>query len=151
VARMDERLTVARLGGDEFAILVNDLADTSAATRVAERLMRELALPFNIDEKEIFTSVSGISVSNAGYEHPEEFLRDADTAMYHAKSLGKARYEIFDAEMRAAVTHRLELETDLRHALTRGEFLNFYQPIISLDTGRIAGFEALLRWQHPKQ
>src|SRR5581483_3914548 len=75
----------------------------------------------------------------------------ADTAMYHAKALGKARYEVFDADMRASVTHRLELETDLRHALTRGEFRNFYQPIISLESGKIAGFEALLRWQHPTQ
>src|SRR4029077_14583594 len=117
--------------GDEFAVLVGDLKEASAVSRVADRLMHELAVPFNINEKEIFSSVSiGIAVSNAGYEHPEEFLRDADTAMYHAKSLGKARYEIFDADMRASVTHRLELETDLRHALNRGEFRNFYQPII---------------------
>jgi EAL domain-containing protein (putative c-di-GMP-specific phosphodiesterase class I) len=76
-------------------------------------------------------------------------LRDADTAMYRAKSLGKARYEVFDADMRASLVARLQLETDLRHALERGEFRNFYQPIVALDSGRIVGFEALLRWQHP--
>jgi diguanylate cyclase (GGDEF)-like protein/PAS domain S-box-containing protein len=152
IARMDETFTVARLGGDEFAVLVCDLKDSSAVAGVAERLVRELTLPFNIDEKEIFTSVSiGIAVSSAGYEHPEEFLRDADTAMYYAKSLGKARYEVFDADMRASVTHRMELETDLRHALKRGELRNLYQPIVSLETGKISGFEALLRWEHPTQ
>jgi diguanylate cyclase (GGDEF)-like protein/PAS domain S-box-containing protein len=150
VARVNESFTVARLGGDEFAILIGDLRDASGATLVADRLMHELALPFNIDDKEIFTSVSiGIALSTSGYQLPEEFLRDADTAMYQAKARGKARYEVFDADMRASITHRLQLETDLRHALGRHEFRNFYQPIISLETGKIAGFEALLRWQHP--
>jgi diguanylate cyclase (GGDEF)-like protein/PAS domain S-box-containing protein len=150
IARIDETFTVARLGGDEFAILLGDLKDPADATTVAERLMRELSQPFNLDDKELFTSVSiGIALSNAGYQHAEEFLRDADTAMYRAKSLGKSRYEVFDADMRASITHRLQLETDLRYALERHEFRNFYQPIISLESGRIAGFEALLRWQHP--
>ena len=98
----------------------------------------------------MFTSVSiGIALSNSAYEQPEEILRDADTAMYRAKSLGKARYEVFDADMRASVMARLQLETDLRRALERGEFRNFYQPIVALASGEIAGFEALLRWQHP--
>src|SRR2546429_1887755 len=152
VARLDdqEAITVARLGGDEFAILLSDLRQPSDVVCVAERLMKEVAKPFNIDQREIFTTVSiGIAVSTLGYQHPEEFLRDADTAMYRAKSLGKARYEIFDAEMRASVTKRLELETDLRHAIERQEFRNFYQPIISLESGKVVGFEALLRWQHP--
>jgi diguanylate cyclase (GGDEF)-like protein len=150
VARIDETFTVARLGGDEFAILLGDLKDLADAIVVAERLMHELSQPFILDEKEIFTSVSiGIAFSHGGYQLPEEFLRDADTAMYHAKARGKARYEVFDADMRASITHRLELETDLRHALERREFRNFYQPIISLESGKIAGFEALLRWQHP--
>jgi diguanylate cyclase (GGDEF)-like protein/PAS domain S-box-containing protein len=149
-ARIDETFTVARLGGDEFAILLSELKGPADATGVAERLMRELAVPFILEDKEIFTSVSiGIALSNSGYQHPEDFLRDADTAMYRAKALGKARYEVFDADMRASITHRLQLETDLRHALERREFRNFYQPIISLETGAIAGFEALLRWQHP--
>jgi EAL domain-containing protein (putative c-di-GMP-specific phosphodiesterase class I) len=112
--------------------------------------MKALVLPFILDGKEIFTSVSiGIALSNSAYEEPEDILRDADTAMYRAKSLGKARYEIFDAAMRASVIARLQLETDLRHAIERAEFCNFYQPIVSLDSGRVVGFEALLRWQHP--
>ena len=101
-------------------------------------------------EKRLFTSVSiGIALSSIGYDKPEDLLRDADTAMYRAKSLGKARYEVFDLDMRASVIARLQLETDLRSALEREEFRNFYQPIVSLDSGRITGFEALLRWQHP--
>ena len=152
ITRIDETFTVARLGGDEFAILLGELQDASDATLIAERLMHELVQPFIIDDKEIFTSVSiGIALSNSGYQLPEDFLRDADTAMYHAKSLGKSRCEVFDADMRASITYRLELETDLRHALERREFRNFYQPIISLESGKIAGFEALLRWQHPSR
>ncbi|HLQ78408.1 MAG TPA: EAL domain-containing protein, partial [Terriglobia bacterium] len=150
VARMDELFTVARLGGDEFAILLDGLTDASGATSVADRLMRELTMPFDLGDKEIFTSVSiGIALSNSGYVYAEEFLRDADTAMYRAKSLGKARYEVFDADMRATITSRLQLETDLRHAIQRKEFRNVYQPIVLLESGKVAGFEALLRWQHP--
>src|SRR2546426_252907 len=150
VTRLEEAFTLARLGGDEFAVLLDRLNDPSDATRVAVRLMKELTLPFHVDEKEVFTSVSiGIALSNAGYEQPEDVVRDADTAMYRAKSLGKARYEGFDANMRAVVLARLQLQTDLRRALEREEFRNFYQPIVSLDSGRIVGFEALLRWQHP--
>jgi len=91
----------------------------------------------------------GIALSNSSYEQPEEILRDADTAMYRAKSLGKARYEIFDADMRASVMARLQLEMDLHRALEHSEFQNFYQPIVSLASGEIVGFEALLRWDHP--
>ena len=117
VARMDDSFTVARLGGDEFAILLTNLKDAEDATHIANRLMGELTLPFHLDDKEVYTSASiGIAVSTSGYQRPEEFLRDADTAMYRAKSLGKARYEVFDADMRASVTYRLQLETDLRHA-----------------------------------
>jgi diguanylate cyclase (GGDEF)-like protein/PAS domain S-box-containing protein len=151
IVRM-QAFTIARLGGDEFAILLDQLAEPEDATVVAERLMRELASPFILDDKEVFTSVSiGIALSSSGYLQPEEFLRDADTAMYRAKSLGKARCEVFDTQMRATMMSRLQLETDLRHALNRNEFVNFYQPIISLETGRIAGFEALLRWEHPSR
>src|SRR5438552_18841525 len=114
--------------------------------------MKGLASPFILRGKEVFTSVSiGIALNNSAYEQPEDILRDADTAMYRAKSLGKARYELFDADMRASVMARLQLETDLRHALERGEFRNFYQPIVALVSGEIAGFEALLRWEHPKR
>jgi diguanylate cyclase (GGDEF)-like protein/PAS domain S-box-containing protein len=152
VARADEPFTVARLGGDEFAILLDHLQCADDAKVVADRLMSELNRPFELDKKEIFTSVSiGIALSSSGYLYPEEFLRDADTAMYRAKSTGKARSEVFDADMRATITSRLQLETDLRHALQRQEFRNVYQPIVLLSTGQVAGFEALLRWQHPER
>src|SRR5205823_13712157 len=134
----------------EFIVLLDDVKDLSDAKRAADRLMKALASPFILGGKEVFTSVSiGIALSNSGYEQPEDILRDADTAMYRAKSLGKTRYEVLDADMRASVMARLQLETDLRLALERGEFRNFYQPIVSLDSGQIVGFEALLRWQHP--
>src|SRR5467141_1775994 len=150
VARLGETFTVARLGGDEFTVLLDDIKDPSDAKRAADRMMKALASPFILGGKEVFTSVSiGIALSNSAYEQPEEILRDADTAMYRAKSLGKARYEVFDADMRASVMARLQLETDLHRALERGELRNFYQPIVALASGEIAGFEALLRWQHP--
>ena len=150
VARLGESFTVARLGGDEFTVLLDDLKDPNDAKSAADRLMKALAPPFILGGKEVFTSVSiGIALSNTAYEQAEDMLRDADTAMYRAKSLGKARFEVFDADMRASVLARLQLETDLRGALEREEFRNFYQPIVSLDSGQIVGFEALLRWQHP--
>src|SRR6202048_2309042 len=150
VARLGETFTVARLGGDEFTVLLDDIKDPGDANRAAERMMKALASPFILGGKEVFTSVGiGIALSNTAYEQAEDIMRDADTAMYRAKSLGKARYEVFDADMRARVMARLQLETDLRHALERGEFRNFYQPIVALASGEIAGFEALLRWQHP--
>jgi diguanylate cyclase (GGDEF)-like protein/PAS domain S-box-containing protein len=150
VARLGQGCIVARLGGDEFTILLDDLKDPSDARQAAERLMKAVTAPFLLSGKEVFTSVSiGIALSNPGYDEPEEILRDADTAMYRAKSLGKARYELFDADMRASVMARLQLEMDMRRALEREEFSNFYQPIVSLASGKIVGFEALLRWQHP--
>ena len=150
VARLGETFTVARLGGDEFTVLLDDIKDPADAKRAADRLMKALTAPFLLGGKEVFTSVSiGIALGNSAYEQPEDILRDADTAMYRAKSLGKARYELFDADMRASVMARLQLETDLRRALERNEFRNFYQPIVDLASGEIAGFEALLRWQHP--
>ncbi|HEY6467250.1 MAG TPA: EAL domain-containing protein [Candidatus Acidoferrales bacterium] len=151
VARLaQETFTLARMGGDEFTVLLDDLKDPADAERAAERIMEGLSAPFELEGKEVFTSASiGIALCNTGYQHPEDIMRDADTAMYRAKSLGKARYEIFNADMRASVMARLELETDLRRALDRNEFRNFYQPIVSLDNGEINGFESLLRWQHP--
>ncbi|MDQ1405862.1 MAG: hypothetical protein QOG55_1491 [Acidobacteriaceae bacterium] len=150
LARLRDTYTVARLGGDEFTVLLDDLKDPNDAKIAADRLMKALKPPFLLAGKEVYTSVSiGIAQSNPVYEGPDEMLRDADTAMYHAKSLGKGRYEVFDAKMRASVMARLQLETDLRHALERREFRNFYQPIVNLASGEIAGFEALLRWQHP--
>jgi diguanylate cyclase (GGDEF)-like protein/PAS domain S-box-containing protein len=150
VARLGEGFIVARMGGDEFTVLLDDLKDPGDAKQAAERLMKAVTSPFMLDGREVFTSMSiGIALSNPSYEQAEDILRDADTAMYRAKSMGKARYEIFDADMRASVVARLQLEMDLRRALEHGEFHNVYQPIISLAAGQIVGFEALLRWQHP--
>src|SRR5438445_3643140 len=110
VARLGETFTVARLGGDEFTVLLDDIKDTDDAKRAADRMMKALAAPFILGGKEVFTSVSiGIALSTSAYEQPEEMLRDADTAMYRAKALGKARYEVFDADMRASVMARLQL------------------------------------------
>lgn len=150
VARIERNFTIARLGGDEFTILLDCIREPSDVELVAKRLMKALTSSFNLDGKEIFTSASiGITLSSIGYENSEDILRDADTAMYRAKSLGKSRYEVFDVDMRASVIARLQLETDLRNGLSREEFRNYYQPIVSLGSGRIVGFEALLRWQHP--
>jgi len=150
VARLGEGFIVARMGGDEFTVLLDDLKDPGDAKQAAERLMKSVTAPFMLGGREVFTSLSiGIALSTPSYEQAEDILRDADTAMYRAKSRGKARYEIFDADMRASVVARLQLETDLRRALEHGEFHNVYQPIVSLAAGQIVGFEALLRWQHP--
>jgi diguanylate cyclase (GGDEF)-like protein/PAS domain S-box-containing protein len=144
--------TVARLGGDEFTILLEDLNSLTEATNVAERIQLELSVPFNLGGHEVYTSVSiGIATSMTGYDHAAAVLRDADTAMYRAKSHGKARYEIFDQTMHAHASNLLQLETDLRRALEREELEVYYQPIITLDTGCIRGFEALVRWQHPER
>ncbi|HYH86258.1 MAG TPA: EAL domain-containing protein [Pyrinomonadaceae bacterium] len=144
--------TVARLGGDEFTILIEDIADEKEAVQVAERIQKELAVPFALSGREVFTTVSlGIAPSETGYERAEDILRDADTAMYRAKSLGKARYEIFDRAMHARAINLLQMETDMRRALEREEFLIHYQPIVSLNDYRLRGFEALVRWQHPER
>jgi diguanylate cyclase (GGDEF)-like protein/PAS domain S-box-containing protein len=150
IMRLDPSFTIARLGGDEFAIILTDLNEPADAILVADRLLDELRRPFHIDDKELFSSMSiGIALSTFAYQQPEDYLRDADTAMYRAKALGKGRYVLFDANMRDLITQRLEIENDLRRALERQEIRNYYQPIISLESGMIVGFEALMRWQHP--
>ncbi|MGB8508999.1 MAG: bifunctional diguanylate cyclase/phosphodiesterase [Pyrinomonadaceae bacterium] len=144
--------TVARLGGDEFAILLDGLESQCAAIRVADRVQEELMRPFFLNGHEVYTAASiGITLSNHSYDHPEGVLRDADTAMYRAKEKGKGRYELFDAGMHADAMSRLQLENDLRRAIERHEFEVYYQPIVALATGRIAGFEALVRWHHPER
>ncbi len=144
--------TVARLGGDEFAILLDGLEAYDHAIGVAERAQRELMRPFNLNGHEVYTTASiGITLSTIEYDHPESVLRDADTAMYRAKENGKARYELFDKVMHARAVARLQLENDLRRAIERNEFHVYYQPIVSLDTDRLAGFEALVRWEHPER
>jgi diguanylate cyclase (GGDEF)-like protein/PAS domain S-box-containing protein len=152
VARFQGDHTIARLGGDEFTILLDNIKDVSNATGIAERLLGELALPFVLDGHEVFASASiGIVQGCPGYDKPEEMLRDADTAMYGAKGEGKARYQVFNTAMRDRAVARLELENDLRRALEQRLFHLNYQPIYKLDTGQIIGFEALLRWQHPRR
>ena len=144
--------TLARFGGDEFAILLSGMADPTDAVRVAQRIHDELSKPFVLDKNSAFATASiGIALSSSGYDRPEDILRDADTAMYRAKENGKARYELFDHGMHARAVSRLQLESDLRQAVERNEFSVYYQPIVSLQTGRLAGFEALVRWNHPRR
>jgi len=152
VSRFRGTHTLARMGGDEFTILLDDIRDPADAMRVAERLAADLARPFTLAGQTIFTTASmGIATSSMRYSQPEDFLRDADTAMYRAKTQGKSRCEIFDAGMRASALARLQLETELRNAVEHREFVNYYQIIVDLKSGLISGAETLVRWQHPSR
>ena len=143
---------VSRFGGDEFAILLESIRDVSDATRVAQRVQKELEAVFTVQGHEVLTSASiGIALSASGYDRPEAILRDADAAMYRAKACGKGRFEVFDETMRERLMARVELETDLRHAVDHGELRLHYQPVYLLGERRLAWFEALLRWQHPRR
>jgi len=144
--------TIARFGGDEFIILLDEIRDISDAIRVAERIQQSLKTPFQIAGQEVFCTTSvGIALSTTGYEKPEDVVRDADTAMNRAKALGKARHEMFDRAMHDQSSKRLQLETDLRKAIERNEFHVRYQAIVLLEGKELAGFEALIRWTHPKR
>ncbi|CAN5481873.1 EAL domain-containing protein [soil metagenome] len=152
IARDPIDTTLARLGGDEFIILLEDLHSAADAARVAERIEQAVSRPCVIDGHEIVTSVSiGVAPGSSRYENAEELLRDADAAMYRAKASGRGRYAIFDATLHQQAKVRLQLESDLRHALARNELILHYQPIMSLQTSRLVGFEALLRWKHPER
>jgi diguanylate cyclase (GGDEF)-like protein/PAS domain S-box-containing protein len=150
VSRDGAGFTLARLGGDEFTVLLDDIADARDAIRVAERLRAALRKPFDIDGHQVFTSAAvGITVSTTGYEQPEEVLQDAAIALHRAKADGTMAFELFDPAMRERAVSRLQLETDLRNAIDHEEFVVLYQPILSLATGSLQGFEALARWRHP--
>jgi diguanylate cyclase (GGDEF)-like protein/PAS domain S-box-containing protein len=144
--------TVARMGGDEFTVLLEDIGGEPDATRVAQRIQEELRHPFAVGGHDVFTSASiGIALGTETSHVAEHVLRDADTALFRAKSLGRGRYQFFDRRMHENALELLQLDTDLRRGLERGEFVAHYQPIVALDSGRVAGFEALARWNHPRR
>ncbi len=144
--------TIARLGGDEFVILVDDIEDLKDVLNLADRALQELQRPFLLNGLELVTTASiGIALSGSRDSSAETLLRDADIAMYQAKSRGKGGYVVFDEAMHASAMTRMKLEADLRQAAMRREFQLHYQPIVSLRTGRIAGFEALLRWNNSER
>ncbi len=144
--------TIARLGGDEFTILLEDLSDERESLRIVERLQKELALPFKLGANEIQVTASiGVTWSNPKYQRPEEILRDADSAMYSAKASGKACYQLFATDGHAPRLGVGNLGGDLDEAVERGELLLHYQPIVSLETGKLYAFEALVRWHHPQR
>ncbi len=143
---------IARFGGDEFAVLLNNIKNRKDATIVADRLQSDFSMPFNLSGHEVMTTASiGIAMSETNYEDEEDILRDADLAMYRAKAGGKARYEIFDTTMHSEAMNLLQLEADLRQAISRNELSVNYQPIVSLGDKRVNGIEALLRWNHPER
>jgi diguanylate cyclase (GGDEF)-like protein/PAS domain S-box-containing protein len=143
---------LARLGGDEFVLLIESIEGIHEAVHVANRILQQMRSPFWVEGQEIFISTSiGIVLSESGYHEVSEILRDADTAMYQAKAQGKARYEIFNPEMHQAALKQLRLENDLRRAFEQQQFLLYYQPIMNLQTQRLIGLEALIRWQHPER
>jgi len=143
--------TIARFGGDEFAILLEEISAPKDAITIARRILEGVREPFAIGGNEVFTSASlGIVLKTEGYDRPEAMLRDADTAMYRAKELGKSRFKVFNQKMHDQALKLMELETDLRRAVDLREFEVFYQPIVCLDTRQVCGFEALVRWRHPE-
>jgi diguanylate cyclase (GGDEF)-like protein len=144
--------TVARFGGDEFAVLLDDINDISDTKITAGRIQKKLSVPYNLSGHEVITTASiGIALSATGYDWIDDFLRDADSAMYHAKAIGRGHYEIFDSRRHASVENTLQIENDLWQAVEQMEFQVHYQPIVSMTSGVITGVEALLRWKHPQR
>ena len=142
---------VSRLSGDEFAVLLDGLNETSEAATVAQLILKQLRAPFHLNGRQMFASVSiGIATGSSGCT-PEDLLRNADTAMYYAKTKGKARFEIFDDTMRERALERLEIETDLREAIQLKQLVVYYQPKVCLRTRQVTGYEALVRWNHPRR
>ncbi len=143
--------TAARLGGDEFVILLEQVESFEAVLGVARRLLEAFGRPFDLDGHDVTVTASiGVVDGAAGYEHADAVIRDADSAMYHAKGLGKARYSVFDQHMQDQSFKRLELERELRQAIGSDQLFTVYQPILDVHSRQIAGFEALVRWQHPQ-
>jgi diguanylate cyclase (GGDEF)-like protein len=144
--------SAARVGGDEFAVLIDDLPDPADAIRVVTRLQQSLREPMTLGGQEVYTTASiGIAFHTDRYERPEDMLRDADTAMYAAKAAGGSRYQVFDQGMHERAVQRLQIESSIRRAIERQELRAYYQPVVSLSTGRLRGFEALIRWEHPER
>ncbi len=143
---------VARLGGDEFVVAISDVVTLSSILQVVEKMLATVTVPYQLDEREIFCSCSiGISIYPHDGTSASNLLKNADTAMYHAKNSGRNRFQLYDAAMNAMAEERLQLETELHYALERNEFVFHYQPQLNLKTGRIHAVEALIRWQHPKK
>jgi diguanylate cyclase (GGDEF)-like protein/PAS domain S-box-containing protein len=143
---------LSRMGGDEFTILLENVTDSSGPMRVAQRILSSIAALFLVEGREVRTSASiGIALSTPSHQHSEDLLQEADIAMRRAKALGGGRCEVFDEAMHSQALTRLKLETDLSEALRKHEFRVYYQAIVELNSKRITGFEALLRWQHPEQ
>ncbi len=152
LAREGREYLVTRSGGEEFIILLEGLSEVSEAKRVADRLLKEVLVPFEFNGRGLHLTPSvGIALSASGYQNAEEALRDADTALHRAKSLGKSRCEVFDTATLESALILQQLEKDLEGSLIRNELLVYYQPILSLSSNRIAGFEALVRWNHPSR
>lgn len=144
--------TVARIGGDEFAIILDLIKDAGDGTRVAERIIQELTMPFKIGGKDIQTGTSvGVALSYSDDQTAESLLKDADSAMYRAKTGGRGRYEVFDRQLHTQAVTQLQMEADLRRALQAREFALVYQPVIDIQNNTLAGFEAFLRWRHPSR
>ncbi|HZO24589.1 MAG TPA: EAL domain-containing protein [Chloroflexota bacterium] len=142
--------TAARLGGDELAVLLEEVVDEQGVIEVARRISNTMTEPLVLNGRELFVTFSiGIALSTPGHDRPDTLLRNADLAMYRAKANGKARFQVFDPSMTISALERMEMETDLRQALDRGQLRVVYQPIMSLESGQISEFEALVRWDHP--